>query len=164
MFYLLIPFLNLLINSLNKNQHIIFIILMLFIYSILGNIPKIEVNFNYITIFFIIYLIGSFIRIYTCKLFEDKKKISKLLVSCLTVCIISVLFTLCSFGDTNIYTVYFFVYDCNKILAIITSIIIFLWFKNLKLKYNKCINIIASTTFGILCIHDNRFMQKYYKI
>lgn len=28
-------------------------------------------------------------------------------------------------------------------------------FKNIKLKYNPLINIVASTTFGVLCIHAN---------
>ena len=53
------------------------------------------------------------------------------------------------------YYPYFFVVDAHKILAVATSISLFMLFKNINLKYNKFINTIASTTFGVLLIHAN---------
>lgn len=41
------------------------------------------------------------------------------------------------------------------------SVEIFLGFKNLKLKYNKLINIISSTTLGIYLIHDNKLVREF---
>ena len=43
--------------------------------------------------------------------------------------------------------------DSNKILALLIGIFTFLSFKNFKIKNSKFINTIASTTFGVLCIH-----------
>lgn len=40
-----------------------------------------------------------------------------------------------------------------RILAWLIGIMSFLVFKNLRLPYVKTINVIASTTFGVLCIH-----------
>ena len=50
---------------------------------------------------------------------------------------------------------YYFVLDSNKILALVTSISVFLYFKNLELGYSKLINTIAASTFGVLMIHAN---------
>lgn len=50
---------------------------------------------------------------------------------------------------------YFFVSDSNKILALMTGISGFLFFKNLKIGYSRRINTIAAATFGVLCIHAN---------
>ena len=55
----------------------------------------------------------------------------------------------------NIWISYFFVSDSNKILALTTGISAFLFFKNLKVGYNKIINTIAASTFGVLLIHAN---------
>ena len=47
--------------------------------------------------------------------------------------------------------------DSNKVLAVVTAISLFVFFKNLKLKYNPVINIIAASTFGVLLIHANSY-------
>ena len=52
---------------------------------------------------------------------------------------------------------YYFVSDSNKVLAVVTAISLFVFFKNLKLKYNPVINIIAASTFGVLLIHANSY-------
>lgn len=49
--------------------------------------------------------------------------------------------------------VYSFVADSNTFLSVGVGISLFLFFKNIKMKNSKIINKIASTTFGILCIH-----------
>ena len=51
--------------------------------------------------------------------------------------------------------VYFEVADSNKILALITSVCLFMLFKNLNIKQNKVINNVAASTFGVLLIHAN---------
>ena len=40
-------------------------------------------------------------------------------------------------------------------LAVSTSIPLFMFFKDLKMKYHKWINTIAASTFGVLLIHAN---------
>ena len=50
-FYLFIPFLNVLINNLDKKKHMQLVALCLFTYSVLGTIPGIHVMFNYVTWF-----------------------------------------------------------------------------------------------------------------
>ena len=69
-FWLTIPFLNILIQNMNKKQHKMLIILMMSIYTIFGSIPYFNVTFNYVVWFGIIYIISSYIRLYPDPIFK----------------------------------------------------------------------------------------------
>ena len=43
----------------------------------------------------------------------------------------------------------------NILFAVATAVSLFLFFKNVKLKYNPIINLLAQSVFGILLIHVN---------
>ena len=57
-FYLLIPFLTILVQHLNRRQHLLLILLFIVSYSLLGSISFFDVTFNYITWFSIIFFIA----------------------------------------------------------------------------------------------------------
>lgn len=50
---------------------------------------------------------------------------------------------------------YSLVTDSNTLLAVITGVSSFLYFKNIKIKYSKVINLIGGSTFGVLQIHTS---------
>lgn len=50
---------------------------------------------------------------------------------------------------------YRLVADSNAVLAVMTSVAAFMYFKNLKMRHHKWINTIAASTFGVLMIHAN---------
>ena len=50
---------------------------------------------------------------------------------------------------------YYLIQDSNRPLALLTSICAFMYFKNLKVPYNKYINMIGASIFGVLLIHAN---------
>ena len=155
MFYLLIPFINILIKNISKKQHIVLLAILLFIYSILGNIPTIDVGMNYVSWFFVIYLIGSYIRLYSNRFFESKK-VS--IIGSVLIIFIDILSIICSIyigQKFNRNMAYYFISDSNKLLAILAALFIFLTFKNIKIKYNRCINKMAESVFGVLLIHAN---------
>lgn len=156
LFYLFIPFLNKLISNLCEKEHLILLALLISIYTILPSLLFANVQFNYVTWFIVLYLIASYIRLYPKTIFDKTKlwgifTIISLISSWLSVALISYVGRY--FGITN--GSYFFVSEANKILALITAICCFLFFKNLKIKQSKFINVIASSTFGVLLIHAN---------
>ena len=55
----------------------------------------------------------------------------------------------------GIWLSYFFISDSNKVLALVTGVSLFLFFRSLKLGYSKTINTVAASTFGVLLIHAN---------
>lgn len=154
-FYLTIPFWNILIKNMTKQKHALLILLLMICYTILGSMPTFTIQFNYVTWFGIIYLIASYIRLYPQPLFERKQLWGWM-------SLISVVVALCSIILVNHYSshesinqTHFFVADCNKIFAVLIAVCSFLWFKNLNIKYSKVINAVGAATFGVLLIHAN---------
>ena len=153
-FYLFIPFLNILINGLNKRLHLYLIILCISIYSILGSVPGVEIHYNYLTWFVILYFISSYIRLYIHQLPCKLSSLGGVLFTlALTIGSVIVLRYVGIVVGLNLQ--YFFVIDVNKILALFCSVILFTYFKNIDIPYNKAINLIASSTFGVYVIHTN---------
>ena len=50
---------------------------------------------------------------------------------------------------------YKWVVDCNAIVGVLSSVMMFIGFKGLHIEYNPWINGIAASTFGVFLIHTN---------
>ncbi len=156
-FFLFIPFLNILIHYMNEKQHRNLLLLCITIFSILPSL-SINVTFNYVEWFMIVYLVAAYIRLYENKIL-NKLTICKwregICLLTIIVCVFSVIVGAYATKILNRSLFYYFVVDCNKFLSLITSVCAFLFFKNLKMKYHKWINTIAASAFGVFLIHAN---------
>ena len=153
-FWLTIPFLNILVNNMNKRQHGLLLLLMLVIYTFLGSIPTFHISFNYITWFCIIFFIASYIRLYPIALFKRKKYWGWITLIFFVLACTSIVVQRLLFGERMMLG-YSLVSDCNKIFAVVISVCSFLWFKNMSIKYSKVINAFGAGTFGVFLIHAN---------
>lgn len=155
-FFLLIPFLNILIQNLDKKKHLSLMLLLVFMYTVLGSSKQARVTFNYVTWFIVVYIIASYIRMYDCKLCHNNYAIGIVLTGFIMLSLWSVHANLHYIASTGIGTdVYFYIMDVNKVCAIGTAVCAFLFFRNLRVPYNSVINILASTCFGVLLIHTS---------
>lgn len=50
---------------------------------------------------------------------------------------------------------YKWVVDCNAVVGVIASVMMFMGFKGLRIKYSPWVNGIATSTFAVLLIHAN---------
>lgn len=150
-FYFFIPFWNIFIHSISIRQHQLVLLLSLGVYSIIGNIPYVDMHINYIVWFGIIYLLSAYIRLHPSRLSESRHFWGILTI-------ISILLSICSVLTMSLLFKkgrFFFVADSNKLLAVVVALSSFNWFRNLKLPYNKFINALGAATFGVLIIHAN---------
>lgn len=149
-FYLTIPFWNILIQNMSQKQHKQLTLLLLFLFTLLGSIPGFDISFNYVSWFGVIYVISSYIRLYPSNITGKK---SLWVYTTIALIIFATLINygmyICGWGGTS------FVQDSNKIFAVLVAVSSFLWFKNLKIKYSKLINMFGASTFGVLLIHAN---------
>ncbi len=154
-FFLFIPFLNLLIQSMNEKQHGILIGLCLLV----GTIPQTFMDagsvFTYPCWFMVLYFISSYIRIYPKDIYNNKRVWGFAALGMLLLSWVSVIIGAHLLQRGSTLSSYHLVSDSNKILAVSTAVCAFLFFKNLKLKYHAAINTIASSSFGVLLIHAN---------
>ena len=154
-FYLYIPFLNILVRNMSEKQHLALLGLVFFTYIFMGTLPKFDVTMNYVSWFICLYFIAAYVRLYPKKVFEK----AKLWGVCTTVlailCILSVLCCVWVGARIDKQIALYFVTDSNTILAVCIGVSSFLFFKNLKIKQSRVINTIAASTFGVLMIHAN---------
>lgn len=162
LFYLLIPFINKLIHSLTEREHLKLILWCLAVYVVLSSFAMANVVFNYVTWFSIIYILASYIRLYSKAWMENRRVIGILMVFTLLCSWLSVVILagISRKMGIRIDICYFFLADSNKILALATSVSMFLFFKNLKIGQHRIINLIAASTFGVLLIHANSDMMR----
>lgn len=155
LFYLFIPFLNIFIHGLDKKNHFLLLILLLFVFSILPTIPMIRMTFNYVGWFMVIYLVGAYIRLY-----GFGKKIQYRTWGWLAL-ILVILASISVVGMTILYksqviplfVPYFFISDSNKILSLAIAVSSFMFFKDLKIPHSRMINVFGAATFGVFLIH-----------
>lgn len=156
-FFLFIPFLNACINNISQRQHLALLSLCVFTYTILGTVPFINVEFNYITWFSVLYVIASYIRKYKMPYSDNFRVWTIATMALIVISVVSMLFILYLYStlgkSATMGFVIFFVSETNKALALAVSICSFMMFKNLPLKHSRVINTIASCTFGVLLIH-----------
>lgn len=162
LFYLFIPFLNILLVNLRRRQHLALLGLCLFVYTILGQIPRLTVTINYVSWFIVLYFIASFIRLYPIKMFEDKALWRRLTFVSVVLAMLTVLVGLWATDKFSLRLGYFFVSDSNALFAVVVAVTSFLYIKNIKIPYNKFINIAGASSFGVLLIHANSDIMRQW--
>ena len=158
-FYLCIPFLNILLRNISKRQHQWLILLLLFIYTVHGSVPKLmNVSMNYVSWFSVLYFIAAYLRLYPIKEINTKYWGFATLISfgLSSVGILLLNYVQAKLGmDAKVQFSYKLVQDSNTFLALTNGITSFMWFKSMKIRNSKYINTIAASAFGVLLIHAN---------
>lgn len=158
LFYLFIPFLNLLIKNISQKQLKYLVVLLLVCYCILPSIPKFfHLSFNYVSWFICIYFTSAYVRLYGKWNISHKSwgiiTLLLILISSISIVGMEIIY---KYGYcTQVYAPYYFVVDSNKLLPMALGFTSFMYFKDLKMPHSKLINAIGSTTFGVLLIHAN---------
>lgn len=163
-FFLLIPFLNILIKNMNKKTHGILCLVLIGMFVIWSSLTIFTVIINYVLWFVVLYIIGSYIRLYSNSFFENTKLLVFLflacfVLSCFTVWLGTYLKSI-NFSYEKLNDPFLFLADSNKILAFLLGVLSFLIFKNIKVPYSKVINAFSSTTFGVYLIHSNSWFMR----
>lgn len=157
--YLFSPLLNRGIRALNKQAHLILTIVFLVIWSLLPTLIGKDYAFTNIGWFITLYLIGSYIKIYDISL--KMKPWAGILLSIgifITWFAIKFVFSYYYKGGDYFLTrllSWFNLITMNNSVQVLAVIIMFLAFKDIKMKNIKPINFVASTCLAIYLFHDH---------
>lgn len=157
--YFLSPFLNKGIKAMNKKMHLIIIIVLLTTWSILSTFLQLNYGYSIFGWFFVLYLVGAYVRLYDVSL-----KMRPFFGILLSVGIFVLWYSLrigldlIFQGENNavngIFS-WFSLVSMNNVVQVASTIVLFVSFKDIKMKNINCINTIASTTLTIYLIHDH---------
>lgn len=164
--WLFIPFLNVLISNIDRRMHQLLILLLVVVFSIYPFVPKVlNVEVNPICWFSTIYVIASYIRKYPDGIYKSDSAcfwgfISLVLIAVSMASVVSILM-IGRYLDIDVPQ-YYLVSDSNMPLALLVSVSTFIWFKNIHISYNRFINLVGGSTFGVLLIHANSVTMRQW--
>lgn len=159
---LVIPFVNILIQNMGRNRHLIIIVVLIWMYTI--NVTFLfNPVFEYLPWYVNMYLLGAYIRKYSSERWDNVRVGAFMSIVSTMLAVLSMLFMI--IVNKNLertFSPYYFVMDCNKILALGCGLSYFIFFKNWNIGYHPIINKISKSTFGVLQIHAcNGIMRQW---
>ena len=151
------PYINLLINGIDKKEHFYLLILLFSVWSLFPTFFRVSYMFDNIMFMFIMYMTGAFIKRYGMKQ-KRKKRIYLILgISSIALMFISVI----AFDLIGIYTgnkVWFgratMFYSEDTVFSVVAAIALFIFFASLDIQKNY-INFISKGVFGVYLIHNH---------
>lgn len=148
--YLIMPFINKFVASINKKQFSVLLIILFVFYTFIPTFLIINDTFDELGWYITMYLMGAYIKLYLDTVILSIRKSFVLVLNNLILIVVSILFF-----DTIKFSPYHMVINANKFLAVSLAISLFIAFKNINIGYVKMINTLSSATFGVLLIHAN---------
>lgn len=152
--FLLVPFINRLVGVLDRRAHAWLVMTLLLIYTLVGTF----FNRNFtgdIGWFVTVYLIGAYIGRYPMARMDSIGRTAAFAALAVIVSLASVMAITFAPQLAGRMNVYYFLTDANRIMAIVSAVALFLFFKNLPMRHNRLINLAATATFGVLLIHTH---------
>lgn len=162
MLYLISPFLNKFLYSIDKSTYQKLILLLTFCWCIIPTLTSHKVECNKLNWFIYLYMIAGYIRIYwSDKHYSGKTFIFYSLVILFLTYLSTVIFDLLGLKISFLGSHAMFFYTIEKLPIVVASVLIFIGFLNLNIKYSKLINTFSSATFGVYLIHDHEFVRNF---
>lgn len=160
---LISPLINRGLLQLNKKEFQKFLLIIIFIWMVIPIILNVPFQGNNLIHFFVIYSIGSYIRLYGLEIIEKWSCVKCLIIGIFAYLSLYLTCVLIDYIGIYIdvvrpYSQHFF--KTNSFLMISVVVIIFCGFKKLHFRSNF-INIFARLTLGIYLIHDNRYIRPF---
>lgn len=161
--YLLIPFVNKLIQSLNKKTLFLLISLLTFFYFGISSFISVEVwKLSNIGYFIIMYMIGAYIRLYGVNDKLNKYCILLLFLLGIIVFLIDItgIYFSLKLGVDFVKRVFSRAFGISSILSFFISTFVFIYFEKREFNlFSKLLNYISSSSLGIYLIHDNYIIR-----
>ncbi len=162
--FLIHPFLNKFLLGLKQQTYKNFIIFSLILFSLIPTfLPFFWWWWNLLW-FMVLYALSWYIKLYWINVNITAKQYFYLFCICFILTYLtSFIFTLLStkFNFFNLWITYF--YGQDKISILLISLFLFMIFEKKDIKYNKYINLIASSTFWIYLIHDSSYVREFLR-
>lgn len=169
--YLFSPYMKVFIDAMDKKMFQRFLLTSLILYSVIPTLlgfleydsnTEVWLYFNRMIWLLIMYSVGAYIRLYSLPLLRSMKYalLCALGSFALMTNSILVIYELDTVFYRSIEIAYW--WRPNTVLMVLLSVGIFCVFLQLNVPYSPWINRVASTTFGIYLLHDNKILRNWF--
>ena len=160
--YLITPYLNKLLNSLDKKEYQSMLFFLTLFWCIVPTFLTKKLESNGLLWFIYLYSLAGYIRLYVNKIkMKGRKYILAALVVMILTHLSAVIFDILGtrFSFFGNHVAYF--YDMQRLPVVFISLCLFIGFIKIDIGYKKFINIISLATFGVYLIHDNVYLRSF---
>lgn len=158
--YLIFPFLNKLLTSLDKTSYQKLLVLAAVLWSVLPTLTNRKYESSSLVWFAFLYALAGYFKLHSNTSAISSKKC---LIASSTIYAATLLSVLIADFVGKRYPVFgnhaTYLFSFTRVPCVLISLFLFLGFINLKVKQSKAINTIASSAFGIYLIHENPYMR-----
>lgn len=153
-FYLGIPFYNILIKGMTRRQIYSLVGVLLLMFCVASNVFYNKAVFHHVFWYMTLYFMGAIFRLHPQNWMNTNRRCVPFLAGSVILGWVSVIgMTYARSLGLHAHGPYLMVSESDRFVSVVVGALLFLVFKNLSLPYNRFVNSIASTTFGVLLIH-----------
>lgn len=159
---LVVPFLNMVLKSIDKRMHRKIIFIMILVWSFLPSILNASLSFSNIDFFIIMYVIGAYESMYPNKN-ENKWNDLFVVIVLMFIIVFSILFNYfmgITLNNDYLITCSGRFMEYNNIFSVLWAIYMFKFFIKINFR-NLVINYIGGTILVVYVIHDNSYVRKW---
>ena len=158
--YLFHPFINKFLNSIQRNDHLKFILFGVSIFYIFCTLTTMDYYGNELVYFVFLYSIGAYFSKYKDNQFCKGNTSFKIMILSATIIALSIImFDLIGTKISYVGNHSTYLLNMYSIFALMLSSSIFCIFSTMKPSFNNIINYISSLVFGIYLISDNKYLR-----
>lgn len=160
MLYIFVPYLNKFILTSKKTMLNSLMVVTTLLWVLIPTFTPASYCFSSLVWFIYLYFIGASIRLKSyASVFNNKQFFKNLfIVSCIVLVVYA--FVRCIGTDVNLWGVTKLA-RMQTIFIVSIAIYLFHYFKDLEIHYNKFINQIAVSVFGVYLLHDNNIVRPF---
>ena len=160
--YLLSPFINKMLNVLDKKEYRKLLLLMAVCWCIIPSSIKQSVQMNNLLWFVFLYALAGYIRLHLdIKRYKSTYCILGAVIVAGLNYLLTVIFDIWGKEDAFYATYSTYFYEMNMLPIVVISVLLFIGFLNFDIKYSSFINIVSSATFGVYLIHENNYIRRF---
>lgn len=166
MLYLISPYINKLLNMLDKREYQRLLMLLTICWCIIPTLTAQSFQSNGLLWFVYLYSLAGYI-----KLHNPKTNIKSTTYILLSILVTILTFLSATFFELlgmkvaffKIHATFFHTmhYEMQRIPIVVISVLLFVGFLKINIGYKRIINLVASATFGVYLIHDNRHVRPF---
>lgn len=158
------PFINKMLNVINRKQFILLLIVITFYFIIAPSffdLESIEIT-GKLGAIIVFYIFGAYLRKYPNNIFSNKNR--ALIISVATFILLelsAIAIDVVGERFSAFYGKASKFYSINSILVLLLALGLLSFFINKTPKYSRLVNTLGGCTFGVYLIHDNNYMREY---
>lgn len=159
--YCLTPFINKMVEGLEKRQYLTLIGVLITYYTVISTVFEKIDTFSELGWYITVYLIGGYLRLYEPRVWNKAWKSGIWTLGALAACFVSIAWMVWQHmtGPCNL-SIYYYVANAHKPLGLLLAVCSFQLFRHLKMPNSRVINTLASSIFGVLLIHGNSDLMR----